>query len=293
MAVNIGAFARGMRYYVAERPVVEETVHYLRRLREVTAAEPPDRRLLNAPEFHYPIALTQNTLVFNYSARPGFIPDYRYLLVRERYYNRLALFCFLFPGYPAFDDHLGRRACEEELDPPPQLLGLREARLRAALLPAYRIAFAVANGKPFSDHLPQAQESYGWPTVTGASGRGLARTLPPDVPGLARFQPADDEGRVFPFENDEGGPHLIAIAGRRLAERVPAVLVDGQEVSGKRNENWALLRAELVPGRHRLELQTAGLDHDGERDRLYFAAILPESRAGALFDAAGGHGGRE
>ncbi len=293
MLDSVAAFVTGMRYYVAERPVVEETVHYLRRVREVTAAVPPDHRLLNAAEFHYPIGLGQNTLVFNYSARPGFLPDYRYLLVRERYFNRLAFFCFLFPGYPAFDYHLGRRACAEELDPPAELLVLREPRLRGALLPAYRIAFAVANGKPLAGHVSLAQDAYGWPTVTGASGRRLARTTPPEVPGLARFLAAEREGRTYPFETDEGGPHLIAIAGRRLAERVPRVHVDGQEVHGKRQGNWALLRAALGPGPHRLELETAGVDRDGERDLLYFAAVVAASRAEACFtlpaETAGGN----
>ncbi len=284
MVANLARFAGGERIYATERVVVEDTADYLRRVREVTTAEATGRRLLNPPEFHYPIGLTQDALVFNYSARPGFLPDYRYLLLRERYYNRLALFCFLFPGYPAYDYHLGRRACTEPLDPPSDLVTLREPRLRAALLPAYRIDFAVASGKPFGEYLPAVQESYGWPTAVGEGLHRLVRTPPPTLPGLARFEAADDEGRAVPFEVDAGGPHLLVLAARGLAERVPRVLVDGQEVLGPRRGNWGVLRADLAPGRHRLELVTAGLDREGERDLLYFASIVAESRADAYLE---------
>src|SRR5260221_7661416 len=284
MVRDVAAFASGMRMYVAERPVVEETVHYLRRVREVTTAEAPDRRLLNAAEAHYPLGPTQNALLFNFSARPGFLPDYRYLLVRERYYNRLALFCFLFPGYPAFDERLDRRACAEPPPPPPDPVTLREPPLRSALLPPYRLVFAVANGKPLGDYLPIAQEAYRWPTVTGAGGRRLAATLPLVAPGLARFDAADDEGRRLPFEVEAEGPHVLVIAGRRLAERVLRRLVDGREAPGPRQGNWAVLRADLAPGRHRLHPSPAGLDRHGEPSPPYSPAIVAAPRADAYLE---------
>ena len=280
MAGNVRGFLAGERLYAGSVPVLPTTARFLLEVRERTAGAPPGTRLLNAPEHVYPMGLTQGALLFNYSRVPGFVPDYRYLLSRERYYNRLGLFCFLFPGYPAFDHHLDRRACAEALDPPPGLVAIREPRLRTAILPAYGIAFAGASGHPYGTVLNERQAAYGWPTLAeGDERRRLVGTPPPDLPGLARFGRSSDDGRVLPFRVEAAGPHVLVLGGRGLDRRVPRVLVDGREATGPRAGNWAVARLELSPGEHRLELPAPGLDPDGERDPLYFAAVVDEWRA--------------
>ena len=146
-------------------------------------------RLLAPVELTYPRGLVQAAMVLNYSRIPTFVPDYRHVLWRERYHNRLGLFCFLFPGYPNDDYPFGRRACDETLDPEPELLTIRDPRLRTAILPVYRIGFAAALGKPFSAHLERAGPRYGWPVVTRAGNGLFLRTDPPNLPGLARLTP--------------------------------------------------------------------------------------------------------
>ena len=242
-----------------------------RRGRRAKAPEPP--------EFHYPLGLTQDALIFNYSASPGFIPDYRYLLARERYYNRLALFCFLFPGYPAYDQHLERRACTEPLDPPPSLLALREPRLRTALLPAYRIAFAAASGKPFGQYLEVAQNTYGWTTVAGAGLRRLVRTPPPGggrpgaVRGRRRSGPlVPVRGRVGRSSPPRARGPWPCRARHRGARGRPR---------GSRTEEGELGGASRGPRAGPPPPRAGHPGREGERDLLYFAAIVSEAQAGA------------
>ena len=277
LVANVAGFARGPRLYVSARPVFPTTARFLMDVREATGAAGPGARILNPPEFFYPFGLTQNALLLNYSRVPGFIPDYRYLLSRERYFNRLGLFCFLFPGFPAFDYHLDRRACTETLEPPPDLLVLHETRLRAAILPAYGIAFAAASGPPFGLYLAEAQTRYGWPTVAeGDERRRLVRVGPPDLPGLAAFTRATDDGRSVGFRNEVAGPHVVVLGGRGLDQRAPRILVDGQVLAGRHEGSWAVLRGQFLAGDHRLDLPPPGLDRDGERDVLFFAAVVHE-----------------
>jgi hypothetical protein len=285
---DVGRFATGHRLYAKATPVQASTGDFLRRIR-ILATGAGGQSILNPPEFYYPYGLTQNALVFNYSNVPGFIPDYRYLLARERYFNRLGVFCFLFPGYPASDHHLNRRACDEPLDPPASLVSIREPRLRAAILPVYGITFAAASGNPFGEHLAAAQAAYGWATVTeGDDRRRLVRTDAPRLPGLAVLARGSAEGRTIPFTTSDAGPHLLVLGGRALDRRAPRVLVDGREVTGRREGNWALLRDELRAGEHRLELPAPGIDRDGERDVIYFLAIVHASSAGGYLEGMPG-----
>ena len=130
----------------------------------------------------------------NYSRLRTFVPDYRHVLWRERYYNRVGLFCFLFPGYPNDDYPFGRRACDETLDPEPELVTIRDPRLRTAILPVYRIGFAAGLGKPFSSHLEAAGPRYGWPVVTRA-GNGILAAHGRGAPARPR---ATHPGRLRP-----------------------------------------------------------------------------------------------
>ena len=195
---DAGSFALGRPVAVRFRVAEPERAAFLATVREVTSREEGTGARLLAPlELTYPRGLVQATTLMNYSRLPTFVPDYRHVLWRERYYNRVGLFCFLFPGYPSDDYPFGRRACDEALDPEPELVTILDPRLRTAILPVYRIGFAAALGKPFSAHLEQAGPRYGWPVVTRAGNGLFLRTDPPNLPGLARLAPVASSPAIF------------------------------------------------------------------------------------------------
>ncbi len=263
-----------MRFRVAE----PERAAFLATVREVTSREVgTGARLLAPVELTYPRGLVQATTLMNYSRLPTFVPDYRHVLWRERYYNRVGLFCFLFPGYPSDDYPFGRRACDETLDPEPELVTILDPRLRTAILPVYRIGYAAALGKPFSGHLERVGPSYGWPVVTRAGNGLFLRTDPPNLPGLARLVPLDSAPATLQIgvTPDAPGPHLVVLGGRRLATRAPRVLLDGRPLeNGRRSPNWAVFEADLSAGAHVLELPSHEDGPDPEADYLYFAAVV-------------------
>jgi hypothetical protein len=153
-AIDVGEYAAGKRPWVAHRVAEPERAAFLRTVRETTAPhEGSGLRILNPPELSYARGIGQAAMLMNYSRIRAFVPDYRFVLWRERYYNRMGLFCFLFPGYPNADFPFGRRACEEELDPDPQLVQIVDPRIKTAILPLYSIGFAGAPAKPFARFL--------------------------------------------------------------------------------------------------------------------------------------------
>ncbi len=260
------------------------TATFLPAVRAATADLPAESRILNFPEFAYPREMQLNTLLFSFSRRPGFIPDYRYLLDRERYFNRLGVFCSLFPGYPAEDLNLGqRRACAENLSPPADLVTVRDARLRTGVVSLYGLDLAASLAPPFSRDLVRAEKEYGWELLLEQGGRRrLVRLSRPDLPGLARLGRLR-EGRniqIVPFDLASGGDHVLVLGGRRLRERVSRVCVDGSECpEGEWRDNWVVIDMPLREGPHELLLQGSGSDPGGERDILYFVAIVERTHA--------------
>ncbi len=180
-----------MHFRVAE----PERARFLQTIRSVTAREVGSGlRLLPPVELTYPRGLVQAATLMNYAQIPAFIPDYRHVLWPERYHNRMGLFCFLFPGYPNQDYPFGWRACDEDLDPPSALVTILEPRLKAQVLPLYRIGYAAAPGKPFSNHLKQASLRYGWPVVAQTDNAAFVRTDVAALPGVAHLARGDTSG---------------------------------------------------------------------------------------------------
>jgi hypothetical protein len=226
-----------------------------------------------------------------YSRVPAFVPDYRFVLWRQRYRNRMGLYCFLFPGYPNLDYPFGDRACDEALDPPSTLVGLGDARLRTAILPVYSIGFAGAPGKPFSAQLKQASARYGWPMLLQTDNSAFVRTDATPLPGVARLgRAASREGRLaIPVEPDRPGPHLVVLGGRQLEARAPQIGLDGRVLGGcRRAGNWAVCEADLSAGEHRLELPALDSGPEPEADYLYFAAIVHRDESGRYLSLGDG-----
>jgi hypothetical protein len=279
---DAGGFLLG-RSMVRFRVADEERASFLGSVREATSPTAgTGLRLLGPAELTYPRGVLQAAMLMNYSRIPAYVPDYRHVLWRERYHNRMGLFCFLFPGYPNTDHPFGRRACEEPLEPEPELVVIRDPRLRAQILPVYRIAFAGGPGKPFSRHLKEAVSLYGWPLVVQADNAAFVRTDVPPLPGVARLTAGEsaDSTLAIQVEPDVPGPHVLVLGGRMLTARAPRVALDGHTLEkGRRTPNWAVFDAELEAGSHVLELPSHADGLDPEADYLYFAAIVHRDQA--------------
>jgi hypothetical protein len=282
---DASGLALGRRGAVAAvfRVAEPERAAFLASVQQVTQAQEAAGVLMLAPaEVSYARGLVQATMLMAYSRVPAFVPDYRFVLWRQRYRNRMGLFCFLFPGYPNLDYPFGDRACEEALEPPAGLVGLREPRLRTSILPVYSIGLAGAPGKPFSIHVKQASARYGWPVLVQAENSVLVRTDAATLPGVARLGRAVSAGGrlAIPVTPDRPGPHLVVLGGRRLESRAPAIALNGHALSGCRHAgNWAVCEADLSAGEHRLELPALDSGPEPEADYLYFAAVVHRDEA--------------
>ena len=275
---NAWGFAAGRPVTVRFRVAEPERAKFLETVRAETRREAASGvRLLPPVELTYPRGLVQAAMLMNYAQVPGFIPDYRHVLWPERHHNRMGLFCFLFPGYPNQDYPFGWRACDEDLDPDPGLVTILEPRLKTAILPLYRIGFAAAPAKPFSNHLKDAGPRYGWPMLAETDNAAFVRTEVAVLTGVARLalQPAAYGTLAIGIEPDGAGPHVLVLGGRSLERRAPRVVLDGRPLQGgRRRGNWAVLEADLAPGPHRLELPELADGADPEADYLYFAAVV-------------------
>ena len=204
---DAGSFALGEPVTVRFRVAEPERAAFLETVRDVTSREAASGLRLLAPvELTYPRGLVQATMLMNYSRIPAFVPDHRHVLWPERHHNRMGLFCFLFPGYPNDDYPFGRRACEEELDPDPALGLALDPRLKAGILPVYRIGFAGGPAKPFSNFLKDASSRYGWPILAQTDNAAFVRTDVPRLSGVARLTPLESPGSTLAIRVEPDAP---------------------------------------------------------------------------------------
>ena len=214
------------------------------------------------------------------------MPDYRHVLWRERYYNRVGLFCFLFPGYPSEDYPFGRRACDEALDPEP------DARDDPRPAPAHRDPAGLPDrlrrgpreallGPPRAGR----RRATAGPSSPGrATAFSCARTRP-RLPGLARLtraRPAAGDLRDRRDARRGRDRTSSSSAGGGWPRARPAILLDGRPLeNGRRSPNWAVFEADLSAGAHVLELPSHEDGPDPEADYLYFAAVVRRDRGAA------------
>jgi hypothetical protein len=281
---DAATFLLGRTGAVRFRVADTERATFLASVRETTRSlSGSGQRLLAPVELGYPRGVLQAAMLMNYSSIPGYVPDYRHVLWRERYYNRIGLFCFLFPGYPNADHLWDRHACDEDLDPAPALAVIREPRLKTEILPVYQIGFAGGPGKPFSTRLKEASVEYGWPMLAETDSAAFVKTPPAHLPGVARLAPgpASPELAAIRVEIEQAGPQVVILGGRELDTRAGEVLLDGRPLeAGERRGNWAVFAVELAAGPHLLQLPSLALGPDPQADYLYFAAVIHADVAG-------------
>jgi hypothetical protein len=205
----------------------------------------------------------------------------------------MGLYCFLFPGYPNDELQFNRRACEEALDPPPELIDIRDSRLKTSILPVYSIGLAGAPAKPFASFLKEASVRYSWPVLTETENSVLLRTDVPLLPGVARLRAGEVTPTTLtvPFEVGESGPHLVILGGRKLQQRVPQVTIDGMSlIPARQSSNWAVFSCDLAAGDHRLVVPSHDSGPEPESDYLYFASIVSKRSDSAYVTLPEGNG---
>jgi hypothetical protein len=277
---DAGSFLAGRRIWVRFRVGEPERAAFLGTVRTTTSSlAGTGLRILAPAEVGYPRGVFQAAVLMNYSRVQAFVPDYRHVLWRERYYNRMGLFCYLFPGFPNYDLPFNRRACDEALDPDPALVEIRDPRLKTTILPLYSIGLAGAPGKPFASFLKGASARYEWPVVAETDSSELLRTIVSPLRGVARLLSGSSTSTTLSivFEVETPGRHLVILGGRKLAARAPRIALDGRVLSeGRRSTNWGIFSSDLGAGRHRLDLPSLDSGPESEADYLYFASLIHE-----------------
>jgi hypothetical protein len=79
------------------------------------------------------------------------------------------------------------------------------------------------------------------------------------------------------------------LGARRLRERVGHLRLEGNEAPEVAwRDNWSVFEAPLQAGTHELALERARREPGGERDVLYFVAIVEKRLAANYLALAGG-----
>jgi hypothetical protein len=153
--------------------------------------------------------------------------------------------------------------------------------LRNGILPVYGITLAGAPAKPFANFVKAASARYGWPLLAETENAALARTVADRLPGVAEITSAASRAGTLSvrLEVHEGGPQVLILGGRRLAERAPTLVLDGRTLDGcRRNANWAVCTTETSAGALTIELPSREWGPDPEADYLYFLALVQRER---------------
>lgn len=96
------------KYYNINYATKSEEV-FLRALSKI----PNKERVLLPPEDNYPRRLFHNSIILGTGDFRSFIPDYRYIVDKKSYKDRVFVYCSIFPKYPHFDAHYNDRYCAD------------------------------------------------------------------------------------------------------------------------------------------------------------------------------------
>jgi hypothetical protein len=266
-------------------PLPETAYAYLTTLRTSTSS---DRYLLCPPELSYPSGAYAAALMLNFSQSRGFIPDYRYLLDKERYANRARLFGFFFPNYPAYDEYTGFQACiyaDEFHLRSDSLLGaltIQDARIKNTIFNIYgigAIGHVISEG---AQCIYERYQRYDW-KVLHLSPVGIL-VQPPSVQqlsnqqGIAIFERGVFRPEAFrtSFTVSSSGTYLLVASGFRLQRHAHTILLDGKPLAPQHHDNSLILaECELSAGNHSLIFEEATSDeHLATSDYLLFMNVI-------------------
>lgn len=283
IVLNINDVFQDRRIYDNPASGTQEQYDFLKQVEKNTVGGDV---LLTAPEFGYASGVVQTAMLLNYSKSRGFIPDYRYLLQRERYSNRLKLFCFFFPSYPHYDLHTGLKACEHE-DGTIHLengntVEIKDNQIKNSILPVYGIKHLASLGEPFTTFIKQQADSFKWKILSNSAGT-LAQPALVTLAGVATFEKGQyhAEGFTAKFNITKAGENVLIVAGNHLRENVNEIVIDGQKQQTLYQDNAVILaKNNLSVGEHELVINSnysSGNDYRSKSDYIYFLNMIHES----------------
>jgi len=243
-------------YYGRAIPLPEGASPLLDRLQTETAALPDGSRLLVPPEYDYPQQAYRNGLLLAVSRFPSLIPDPRYIVWRDLYADRVAVFCSLFPDYHHFDAHTGVRLCEETPKEIAPNLSLIHTGLDALSL--YRTSLLALFRGPQDRDIAERAAALGMTPVYDADG-GMLWQVPakPDEPDRLSFGAASfaNPDLSIPLVAPRAGRYFVILVGRSIPTRIREIRFGAAVVKpDPLGDDAMALTADLPAGASQLTL---------------------------------------
>jgi len=275
IVLNVNDVFQNRRPY--DNPVSEtqEQYNFFKQVESNTAS---GNYILTAPEgegYNYPSGTVQTAKLLNYSKARSFIPDFRYLISKGRYLNRIALFCFLFPSYSYCDARTAFGTIPMENG---EYLKIKDNQIKNSILQVYGIKHFASLGEPFTTLINHQADSFKWKILTSTPSGTLAQSSPITLTGVATFEKGQyhAEGFTVNFEVAKAGSHVLVAAGNNFNKNVGEVQIDGkpQKVSYQDN-SVILLKTPLTAGKHELFLSST--HPNNPYDYIYFVNFIHEN----------------
>jgi len=281
IAFNVQDVFQNRRPY--DNPVTgtQEEYKFFKQVENNTTAED---YILTGPEYNYPVGMSQTAMILNYSRARNFIPDYRYIISKEKYLNRMELFCFFFPLYPHHDVHTGLKACENKngtiyLENHNLQLKLRENELKNSVLQMYGIKHLASLRGKFATAINRQADSFKWKILNSTPAGTLAQVSPITLTGVTIFEKGKyhADGFTVKFEVTKAGSQVLIVAGNNLNENIGNVQIDGKSIPVSHQDNSViLLKTPLTVGKHELFLNSV---HSNNKyyltsDYIYFLNFI-------------------
>jgi len=248
---SVGAFT----YLGRAIPLPEGASTLLDRLRTQTAELPKGSRVLVPPEYEYPQQAYRNGLLLAVSRYPSFIPDPRYIMWRDLYADRVAVFCSLFPAYQHIDTHTSLRLCDET--PKEFAPNLILANSGFDVLSLYKINLLASFRGPQDSYLAERALALGMTPIYDADGGMLWQSLAKPDPDRLFFGAASYADRFLsiPVVAPQAGKYLVVFAGRSIVRRVEHIQIGSAVVESRPLGDDALaITADLEVGASQLTL---------------------------------------
>ncbi|MEY9127601.1 hypothetical protein [Bradyrhizobium yuanmingense] len=220
---SVGRSVGTFTYLGRAIPLPEGASALLDRLRTHTAESPEGSRLLVPPEYEYPQQAYRNGLLLAVSRSPSLIPDPRYIMWRDLYADRVAVFCSLFPAYRHTDAHTSLRLCSEtQREIAPNLI-LTNTGLD--VLSLYKVNLLASFRGPQDSYLAERAAALGMTPIFQADGGMLWQGVPNPDPDLLYFGAASYTTPFLslPIVAPQAGPYLVLLAGRSITRRVQRI----------------------------------------------------------------------
>lgn len=231
---SVVAFLSNKRFFVNYQSLSTEHYRFLKALHQGTHEQD---YLLTPPEQRYPLVSAVNALLLNYSRSRGFIPDSRYINWKERFKNRLAIFCQLFPGMAldGANPNAGHSfiTCQQACTAFPiaaeqYYIDIKDLRLYNNILNAYRIRHFAFIGDSLHVLDPYLFGQLGWKNLLPGSPFLLADIPDNHIDYSASFSQIQytDTGLSVNLTVQSSGEYIFLITGRLAGITVQSIMLN-------------------------------------------------------------------